>query len=509
MSHDSKKRHSLKVVHWLSMTPTATAKPQSFEQRLDQSPITRVMWLLWALSAGLIALDGFDFFIIGVALPFLQRDFNLGSAATGAIAVAAIAGSLIGALTLGPITDKVGRQWMLVVDIAIFVIATAGTALAWNPASLIFFRFLVGVGIGADYPISVAYITENVPSRWRGRMVIGAFTFQAFGALLGAVTGLVVIALFQIFYPDNTTVAVQYAWRWMLGVGLGLAIAVGLLRISFLLESPLYYIAKGDYAAASEAATTLLATPVEVTPSTDPPNQDPDLPYRALFSDRYRRRTALASIPWFLQDIATYGIGIFTPTILAALAFSGQTDFIDQAKASTTGSAIVDLFLIVGFLIAVALVERAGRIRLQIIGFGGMAVGLLILAASNLLSVSNNLQLGLVFAGFFVFNLMMNAGPNSTTFLLSGEVFPTSIRASGAGFAAAIAKAGAVLGVFALPLLEAALGVPVLLLLLSMICLIAAGVTYLLRVETAGQLSEAVYQEAPETESEATRASNQ
>ncbi len=171
------------------MTTTAT-QPLSFEQRLDASPITRVMWLLWALSAGLIALDGFDFFIIGVALPFLQRDFNLGSTQIGAVAVAAIAGSMVGAFTLGPITDKLGRQLMLMVDVGIFVFATAGTALAWDATSLIFFRFLVGVGIGADYPISVSYITENVPSRLRGRMVIGAFTFQAGGALLGAVTGL-------------------------------------------------------------------------------------------------------------------------------------------------------------------------------------------------------------------------------------------------------------------------------------------------------------------------------
>ncbi|MGH2415682.1 MAG: MFS transporter, partial [Microcystaceae cyanobacterium] len=83
------------------MTKTATAQPLSFEQRLDASPITRTMWLLWALSAGLIALDGFDFFIIGVAIPFLKRDFSLSSPEIGAVAVAAIAGSLFGSLTLG------------------------------------------------------------------------------------------------------------------------------------------------------------------------------------------------------------------------------------------------------------------------------------------------------------------------------------------------------------------------------------------------------------------------
>ncbi|WP_088893433.1 MFS transporter [Leptolyngbya ohadii] len=459
------------------------APPQvrSFEQRLDESDLTRVMWLLWALSAGLIALDGFDFFIIGVALPFLQRDFSLSPTEIGAVAVAAIVGSLVGSLTLGPLTDRIGRQRMLLIDVALFVIASAGTALAWDALSLIGFRFLVGVAIGADYPISVSYITENVPARLRGRMVIGAFTFQAVGALLGAITGIGIIAAFQTFLPDSVQPVIHYGWRWMLGVGLGLAIAVGLLRLNFLLESPSYYLARGDYEAASKAASTLLEMPIALTPETDPPETETPLSYGDLFSSSYRRRTLLASIPWFLQDIATYGIGIFTPTIIAALAFANQTDLLGRELASATGAAIVDLFLIAGFLIAVVCVERVGRIRLQILGFVGMAIGLLILAGSGWVSSGTVWNTAIVFLGFFVFNLTMNAGPNSTTFLLSGEVFPTSIRASGAGFAAAVAKAGAVVGAFGLPILQGAIGVPPLLIGLAGICLLAAVLTFLLR----------------------------
>jgi MFS family permease len=479
------------------MTITATEEPIfeepiSFESKLDQSDLTRPMWMLWALSAGWIALDGFDFFIIGVALPFLQRDFGLNSAAIGAVAVAAIAGSLVGSLTLGPITDKIGRQLMLIVDVAIFIIATAGTAFAWNATALIAFRFLVGVGIGADYPISVAYITENVPSRLRGRMVIGAFTFQAVGALLGALTGLAVIYWFQQIYPDSVQPAIQYAWRWMLGVGLIMAIGVAILRFSFLLESPRYYIARGNYDEASKAATILLGEPIAITAETDPPSREPNLKYGALFSHQYRRRTIFASVPWFLQDIATYGIGIFTPAIIGTLAFAHADSFMAREMASAKGAAIVDLFLIVGFLIAVWLVDRAGRVRLQVVGFLGMAAGLAILAASDRLPANSGANLIVVFVGFFVFNLMMNAGPNSTTFLLSGEVFPTSIRASGAGFAAAFAKAGAVLGTFALPLVQQSLGTPTMLLLLSLICVFAAGMTYIFRVETAGRSLESV-----------------
>ncbi|ELR97302.1 MFS transporter [Gloeocapsa sp. PCC 73106] len=455
----------------------------SFTQRLNQAQLTRPMWLLWLLGAGLIALDGFDFFIIGVAIPFIERDFGINAAQIGALAVAALAGSLVGSLTLGPITDRVGRQLMLVVDIGIFLVASAGAVLAWNIESLIAFRFLVGIAIGADYPISVSYITENVPERLRGSMVIGAFSFQAVGALLGALTGIAVIWSFGQIYSDPEPFW-GYAWRWMLGIGLLLAIVVAILRFQFLLESPSYYIARGEYEEASDAASTLLGEKVVITPESDPPSSQPRLSYSALFAKEYRRRTLLASVPWFLQDIATYGIGIFTPIIIATLAFAGETDFTKQAMNSSFGAAFVDLFLILGFILAIALVDKVGRIRLQIIGFLGMATGLVLLAIAGDPNLVGNVNLAIVFAGFIIFNLLMNMGPNSTTFLLAGELFPTSIRASGAGLAGAIAKAGAILGAYTLPILREFLGVPNLMFILSGICILAAALTYVLRIET-------------------------
>ena len=471
---------------------TATVASQSFEQRLDNAGLTRAMGLLWLLSAGLIALDGFDFFVIGVALPFLKRDFGLDAITVGAVATAAVVGSLVGSITLGPITDKVGRKPMLIVDVVLFVVATAGTALAWNAASLIAFRFLVGVAIGADYPISVAYITENVPARYRGRLVIGAFTFQAVGAMLGALTGVGVITLFQAIYPDPEPMAVQYAWRWMLGVGVVLAVIVAAVRLTVQLESPRYHISRGEYAEASEAASQLLGEAIVITAEEEPPPETEPVALTKLFTPTHRRSTLLASLPWFLQDIATYGIGIFTPVIIARLALSTETNVLVREIKSAQGAALVDVFLIVGFLCAVVLVERWGRMRLQILGFIGMAVGLLLLATSGLVTTGSGAETGLVLTGFLVFNLMMNAGPNATTFLLSGEVFPTHLRATGAGFAASFAKAGAVLGTFVLPIFTKSWGIPPLLVGLAIICVLAALITHRVRIETTGQSLEAV-----------------
>jgi MFS family permease len=457
--------------------------PIAFQQRLDQSAITRPMVGLWLLAASLIALDGFDFFIIGVALPFLQQDFSLGPVAVGAVAAAALVGSLLGSLTLGPLTDRVGRQPMLIADVALFVVASAGTALAWNLPSLVVFRLLVGVAIGADYPISVAYIVENVPARYRDRLVIGAFSFQAVGALLGALTGMLVIVWFSRAYPGDDLPAFHYAWRWMLGVGLVLAVGVALLRLRFSLESPAYLLARGEYVAASEAASVLLGEPIYLTSDALSREANPQLAYGDLFSSIYRRQTILASVPWFLQDIATYGIGIFTPVILGTLAFAGEAGVMGQTLAAAQGSALVDIFLIVGFGLAIALVKPIGAIALQIIGFLGMALGLGLLAVSTGLPSGGRAALGLIFGGFLLFNLLMNAGPNATTFLLSGKVFPAAIRASGAGLAGAIAKAGAVLGTFGLPLMQAAIGLKTTLVLLALLCGLAALVTFRYRVQ--------------------------
>ena len=455
----------------------------NFATALDKSKLTRSMWLLWILSAGLIALDGFDFFIIGIALPFIEQDFNLSTTQIGGVAVAAIVGSLLGSLILGPLTDKIGRQKMLIIDVLIFIIASTGTALAWDGYSLIFFRFLVGIGIGADYPITVAYITENVPSRFRGRMVIGAFTFQAVGALLGALTGIIVIELSQIFFPNNILFPIQYGWRLMLLIGLILAILIGFLRLIFLLESPHYHIVRGEYEEAQLAARKLLEQQIQITPETDPQPHLQNLNYIALFLPQYLKNTLLASLPWFIQDIATYGIGIFTPTIIATLAFQAQDNFLLRQIHSAKGSAIVDIFLIIGFLIAVLLVDKMGRFSLQITGFIGMAIGLYLLAISGESNLLDTHNLMLIFTGFFLFNLSMNAGPNATTFLLSGEVFPPAIRASGAGLSAGIAKTGAVLGVFLLPILEEKLGLSILLYALVAFCLAAAILTYFLKID--------------------------
>jgi hypothetical protein len=449
---------------------------KSFEQHLDDTPFTKTQRKVWILSAMGVLLDGFDFFIIGVALPLIAHDFHLNATIKGLVAVAAVAGAFFGALVFGQVADRVGRKGMFLVDIILFVVFSAASAAAWNAASLIVFRFILGIGIGADYPIGVSYIAECVPTRLRGRLIVGAFAFQALGSLLGVLIGLIILKA----YPAIG------AWRVMLAFGVLPAIIVVLMREG-LPESVRWHLARGNYDKASHAASCLLEAPITLTAQNSPPIEC-GMSFSSLFRKRCVRRTIFASLPWFLQDISTYGIGIFTPTVMAAMALGGGSTFIAKDIGATEGAAAVDLLLVVGFMLAIVLVRRVSRVALQIVGFLGMALGLLMVAASSLYPAASDGRMGMIFGGFMVFNALMNMGPNATTYLLSGETFPTSIRATGAGFAASMAKLGAVLGTFFFPILKAQIGIQSLLIILAGASALAAAVTYGFRVDTRASL---------------------
>jgi putative MFS transporter len=198
-----------------------------------------------------------------------------------------------------------------------------------------------------------------------------------------------------------------------------------------------------------------------------------------LFSRLYRARTGLVAVPWFLMDIATYGVGLFSPILGAIDVSANRAGVIAHDFADARGSAAIDLLLLLGFLLGIWAVPRFGRIRMQAIGFAGMAFGMLLLTIAVHLSNSpaGAGHILLVFAGFILFNLLMNAGPNSITFTLAPILFPTQLRATASGFAAGVAKIGATLGVFVLPILKGKFGVPAVLGMMAAVSVLGLVVT--------------------------------
>jgi len=439
--------------------------------QLDNAKLSRTHWKVWFLSAMGIFLDGFDLFIIAVALPLIIREFHPSHLLAGLIVSAAPLGCILGASVFGRLTDKLGRKKLLLLDLLFFVIFAGLTAFAWSAASLIVFRFLLGIGIGADYPVSSTYITENMPKKIRGKMLISGFGFQAFGLLAAAAIGWIILEI----YPEVA------AWRWMLGIAVFPAIIILFFRLT-LPESTRWLIHKGKNDKAAEVASKMTGRKIKLEALQAAEHST----FLDLFKPRYMRRTILTAGTWFIMDVAFYGIKFFVPVILGILAFSHHGDFISKDIASIKGSAFLDVFLVVGIILAVLIVERWGRIKLQSVGFFGMTIGFCVIAASHLFP-DQTVRIFLVFLGFILFNIMVNMGPNPITFLLPAELFPTHLRATGHGFAAASGKVGAALGGLLIPFLMASVGIPATMLIIGAFCFVGFLMTAVLGYETKGK----------------------
>jgi MFS family permease len=432
--------------------PAPAATGLSAGRALNEGPLTRPLIKIWFLSAMGVFLDGFDLFVLGVALPFIARDFSPSPWELGLIAAMAPVGAILGTSIGGRLCDRFGRRPVFVVDLGIFIVFAIASALAWNVASLLVFRFILGIGVGADYPISATYVSEFMPSRLRGRMLVSAFSFQALGSLTGAAIGLLIIFVYP--HPD--------AWRVMLAAGAVPALIILVLRRSTP-ESPRWCQLHGKAAEAAAICSQISGQDVAVSTSDEQP-----LPWKALYSPQYIRRTLLTTIPWFLMDICLYGIGLFTPVILATLGFgAARGSFIAADLRSTEGAVFLDSFLVIGFAIAIWQIDHIGRIRLQMIGFIGMTLGLLLVGLGAVSRASGSQEISAILIGFALFNLMVNMGPNPTTYTLPAEIFPTALRGSGNGNAAAAGKIGAAVGIFLLPIIRAGLGLPLLMALVA------------------------------------------
>jgi MFS transporter, putative metabolite transport protein len=455
--------------------------------QISGAPMTNMQWLIWSLAATGKFFEGYVVFMTGVALPLISREFGIGSAENGLIGAASLLGILIGAVGLGGMSDHFGRKPMFIIEMVIFVAFLMLLVLASNFVSLIICLFGIGLALGCDYPTAHMIISENIPSISRGRLVLGAFGFQALGALGGTAVGWFVLTLF----PDLS------AWRWMYATVVMPALVVTIGRF-FIPESANWLLARGAVQPAQRAATRLLVRKpqypanVELEAPAAPASESErkNHGFGDLFTRQNRRATIFASVPWFLQDLGTYGIGIFTPTILAA-TIGGKvehvrsvSDLISDGIVAAKGSALITVLLIVGIVFAVMLADRVGRIWLQVVGFCGCAAGLLIASFSFYLTGGPKTML--IFAGFMLFNFMTNLGPNAQTYLLAGEVFPTAIRGKGAGFAAAVGKIGAVTTAFLFPILLASIGTTALLYILVGTSLLGAAITWMFRIETTG-----------------------
>jgi MFS family permease len=437
-----------------------------------------------SLSAAGVFLDGYDLFIISVVLIYVESQNWLTSAPQlksvelGLLSSSALIGMFVGALFLGRFADRVGRRTLYVIDLTFFVFFGLLTALSTNITQLIIFRFLLGIGIGADYPVSSTYVAEFSPKQRRGKLITTTFMFWGIGSIVAAIVGFT----FGRFEYINILGFQVDSWRIMLASGVIPAILVLFLRHA-MPESPRWLLANNKPEKAKEIIREINEKySLDYTKDLSAIEPERRGKISELLSSKYRKRTLFSWIPWFFMDAGVYGVGISIPLILVTIGFKGST-LLDKVHA-ILGTVILDVFILIGFLVAIFIIEKVGRMRLQEIGFMGMA------AASFILAMTYGYGLYVIMIALALYEFFENVGPNVTTWIVPTEIFPTRLRATAQGTSSAVSRLGAVLGTFTFPIFVLYYGWNVTFVIISIFMLLGLAFTWLLGTEPKGMALE-------------------
>ncbi|KAK3319375.1 phosphate/H+ symporter [Apodospora peruviana] len=477
----------------------------NLRRRLALSDIDRVPFGLYHIRAVAVAgvgffLDSYDIFSINLITTFLGIVFWQGSpdeAKNGfggnygvlpgpvntALKASTSAGIVIGQVLFGWLADVFGRRRMYGIELGIIVLSTLNCALA-NPSPsvnstglLVFWRVMMGVGIGGDYPLSSVITSEFAPTRWRGAMMAAVFSMQGIGQLLCAIVALVVTAASKesfiiargvgdCDYASGCQTAADRAWRIIVGFGALPALLALYYRIT-IPETPRYTFdvaqdvekADADIKAYMNSQAEGDVDPVKrargMLKTAGPALSIPAASWRDVYLYFKQRRNLKillgTTLSWFFLDLAFYGLGLNNTIVLTAIGYSHGPTLYHALYNNAVGMIILACAgSLPGYWTAVLTIDTLGRKPLQIIGFVVLTLLFLILgfgAAS--LSETSLLVLYIVAQFFF------NWGPNTTTFIVPGECFPTRYRSTGHGLSAAMGKVGAILAqVISIPLLS-------------------------------------------------------
>ena len=450
--------------------------------------------------------DAYDLFIIGVASTLIKQDWHLDATRLALLNATMLGAACLGALSFGRVADLIGRKRVYWVVAAVMVVASIGSALAPSFWVLIGFRFLLGLGIGGDYPVSAVLMTEYANRKDRGRLVGLVFSTQALGLIVGP---LIALALLGAGTSSDLT------WRLLLAFGAIPAGAVVYLR-SRMPESPRYQVqVQGQHATAHQQLGHFTNGAIGGTPLSAAAFSGAAFSGAALsgtgVADRAagdagdagaagdtgpqariglreflttRRFLVLLSGTagcWFLLDYAYYGNTISTPQIIKLIS--------PTASTMTTIAIQLAIFVVAavpGYILGIARIDRIGHRRLQLVGFVMMALCFAVIGlAPGMTTAVLPFMIAYGISYFFT-----EFGPNMTTFVLPSELFPVSMRATGHGISAGIGKFGAFVGVFLFPVLQVHLGLRYTLLLAGFISAAGALLTLVLPEPSGRSLEE-------------------
>lgn len=397
--------------------------------RLERLPWTRYQRGIFLMIATAWLFDSIDLGALTFLLAPISREFGLTPTQAGLVGSATFAGMFIGAVAAGMLADRYGRLTVFKYSILVWGSASLLLAFSWDFASLASFRFLLGVGMGAEFPVAAALLSEFMPTAKRGRYVALMEGTWPVGFILSGVASFILLST-------------VLGWRGFFVMQALLAVVALIVRRN-LPESPRWLIARGRY---DEARATLeglernterasgrpLPEPEPSTAFGSP--TDAEVGWRTLLSPEYRTRTLASWAMWFCLLGGYYGLTTWLGKLLSDSGF-------DVVK-SVGYIVLMALWGIPGFLTAAYLIERVGR-KVCLIGFACCS-GAAAFVYGNAASLPELIITG-SFLQFFFFGMF------SSIFAFTPELFPTRARALGMGSSTAAGRLGSIFGPLVVP----------------------------------------------------------
>ncbi len=406
----------------------AVGAPVSRTERLDRLPFTRAHGKLLVGSGVGWALDAMDVGLISFVMLALGRQWQLSATTLSWIASVGFIGMAVGASLGGLLADRIGRRQVFAVSLLVYGIATGASALATGVAMLIVLRFVVGLGLGAELPVASTLVSEYSPRAIRGRMVVALESFWALGWILAALIGFLVIPV-----SDD-------GWRWALAVGIVPTLYAVAVRFG-LPESVRFLESTGRHDEAEAAVRRYESSAGIPAPATTRPVEPPIERIQAqrlgagdLWSRALRRRTAALWAVWFMVNLSYYGAFIWLPSLIAAQGHS--------MVRSLEYTLIITLAQLPGYALAAWLIEVWGR-RATLSAFllgSALSAGAFGLADNPTAIIAVGMCLS-----FF------NLGAWGALYAVSPEIYPTAIRGTGTGAAAAFGRIASIIAPLSVP----------------------------------------------------------
>ena len=454
-----------------------SAAAETFVARLDRVPLNRFHWRLLAISGLGWMFDAMDVLMLSFLLAPIGSEFKLDPGQRGLIGSATFVGMFFGAAVAGRLADRYGRRGIFTATLIVFSLGAALSALAPTYETLLAARVVAGLGLGGELPVAATLVSELSPRSQRGRMIVLLESFWAWGTILAGVVAVTVLPAF--------------GWRGAFAIGALPALYVAYLRRA-LPESPRYLAERGRTPEADAVVRRIERAGGGALLTLAPiiaPVRAGKTRIAELLGGRYIRRTAMLWILWFGVILTYYGMFLWIPSLLVARGF----DDIRPGQANML-FFLSTLAQVPGYFSAAWLVERWGRKPTLVVYLLGTAVSAYMFGNVGAGTDTGNSGLVLLWLSLLSF---FNLGAWGVVYTITPELYPTSVRATGAGVAAAVGRVGGIIGPYLTPVLVTAIAVNGTFAVFMALLVITAVAVAVLGEETRGRSLEEI---APEAE---------